>query len=76
MFDEDTNSLWNTFEGRPVVGPLAHAGITLTSRAVVTTTWKAWRTAHPDTSVLSLDTGYTRDYWRAPRTATTSPRIA
>ena len=28
----------------------------------VTTTWKEWRTRHPDTQVLSLDTGYQRDY--------------
>lgn len=62
MFDEETRSLWSTFEGVPVVGSLVGSGITLQSHAVVTTTWKEWRTDHPDTSVLSLDTGYTRDY--------------
>jgi len=62
MFDEDTNSLWNTFEGVPVVGPLVGKGVRLRSRPAVTTTWKEWRTLHPNTTVLSLDTGHRRDY--------------
>ena len=62
MFDEDTNSLWSTFEGIPVVGPLVGSGVTLTPHPVVTTTWKEWRDEHPDTHVLSIDTGYKRDY--------------
>ena len=62
MFDEETKSLWSTFEGVPVVGSLAGSGVTLASRPVVTTTWKEWRTEHPDTTVLSLETGYQRDY--------------
>jgi len=62
MFDENTNSLWSTFEGRPVVGALVGAGLVLRLRPVVTTTWREWRTAHPGTTVLSLDTGYERDY--------------
>lgn len=62
MFDEDSNSLWSTFEGQPVVGPLVGKGIRLATRPVVTTTWKAWRTAHAETTVLSIDTGFERDY--------------
>lgn len=62
MFDHETQSLWNTFEGAPVVGPLVGSGIRLTPRAVVTTTWGEWRTRHPDTTVLSLDTGHRRNY--------------
>lgn len=62
MFDEQTASLWNTIEGEPVVGPLSDSGLALTPREVVTTTWGEWRTAHPDTTVLSLETGHKRDY--------------
>jgi len=62
MFDEETHSLWSTFEGVPVVGPLTASGVALKAHAVVTTTWNEWRIEHPDTTVLSLDTGYTRDY--------------
>jgi hypothetical protein len=62
MFDEETNSLWSTFEGKPVVGTLVGSGVSLRTRSVVTTTWKAWRAEHPKTSVLSIDTGHQRDY--------------
>lgn len=62
MYDRDTQSLWSTAEGRPVIGPLAGQGITLPSRTVVTTTWGEWRRRHPGTRVLSLVTGHARDY--------------
>jgi len=62
MFDRATDSLWNQFTGRPVTGPLKGSGIELTLRSVVTTTWAEWRRRHPETSVLSLETGHDRDY--------------
>ena len=62
MFDEETGSLWSTLEGRPVIGELVDTGLQLQSRPVVTTTWGEWRAEHPETTVLSLDTGHTRDY--------------
>jgi len=62
MFDLETKSLWSTLEGRPVVGPLSEGDLVLKYRPVVTTSWKEWREAHPDTTVLSLDTGHRRDY--------------
>ncbi|MGH9202322.1 MAG: DUF3179 domain-containing (seleno)protein, partial [Vicinamibacterales bacterium] len=34
----------------------------LVSHAAVTTTWGEWRAEHPDTTVLSLETGHKRDY--------------
>ena len=62
MYDLETFSLWNTLEGRPVVGPLVGQGIALRPRSVVTTTWGEWKRRHPGTRVLSLDTGHERDY--------------
>ena len=62
MYDQATQSLWSTMRGAPVVGPLAGKGIMLERGAVVTTTWSEWRRRHPETRVLSLDTGYRRDY--------------
>lgn len=62
LFDEETMSLWSTLEGRPVVGALAGSGLELRAFPVVTTTWREWRSAHPETTVLSLETGYERDY--------------
>jgi hypothetical protein len=62
MFDRETNSLWNQFTGKPVVGPLVGSGITLKQRPVVITTWDSWKGSHPDTKILSLKTGHSRDY--------------
>ena len=62
MFDRKTNSLWSTIEGKPVVGPLTDSGLQLERLPVVTTTWQQWRKLHPQTDVLSLETGYRRDY--------------
>ncbi len=62
MYDRDTQSLWSTLRGQPVIGPLADSDITLKRGFVVTTTWAEWRKRNPNTQVLSLDTGYDRDY--------------
>ncbi len=62
MYDQATQSLWMTLLGQPVIGPLVEEDITLEYRSVVTTTWGEWRRRHPDTLVLSLDTGHQRDY--------------
>jgi hypothetical protein len=62
MFDRQTHSLWNQFTGRPVIGPLADSGIELARRPVVISRWDDWAARHPATRVLSLETGYRRDY--------------
>jgi hypothetical protein len=62
MYDRQTHSLWNQFLGRPVVGSLTGPGLELKIRPVAITSWQEWRRRHPDTKVLSLDTGYERDY--------------
>ena len=62
MYDKATSSLWNTLHGTPVVGPLVGKKIALKRRSVVTSTWGEWRERHPETTVLSLDTGHRRDY--------------
>jgi len=62
MYDQQTQSLWNTIKGEPVLGPLVDKEIALNHRSVVTTTWGKWKELHPDTKVLSLETGHFRDY--------------
>ena len=62
MYDHATKSMWSTLTGKPVVGKLVDKNIKLKSLYVVTTTWKEWRNLHPDTQVLSLDTGHQRNY--------------
>ena len=62
MYDHQTKSMWSTLNGKPVVGPLVGKGIQLKPLYVVTTTWGQWKADHPDTDVLSLNTGHRRDY--------------
>lgn len=62
MYDRATQSLWSTIKGEPVIGPLVGEGIRLKHRSVVTTTWGEWKKRHPNTQVLSLETGHSRNY--------------
>ena len=62
MYDKATQSLWSTLEGEPVLGPLVGKGVKLDFLSVVTTTWGEWKKRHPETTVLSLDTGHRRNY--------------
>jgi hypothetical protein len=62
MYDHQTESLWMTIPGEPVSGRLVASGIRLKKLPLIVTTWREWRDLHPDTLILSLDTGYKRDY--------------
>ncbi len=62
MYDHQTGSLWHHMTGEPVVGRLATSAIRLRLLPIVVTTWKEWRTEHPDTLVLDIRTGHRRDY--------------
>jgi hypothetical protein len=58
MYDRETYTLWSHLLGEPVIGPLAGSGIKLEFFPVSLTTWGEWVEEHPDTTVLSRDTGY------------------
>ncbi len=62
MYDQQTHSLWSQFTGQPVVGPLTDSNIQLKVRPVIITSWIKWRTEHPKSKVLSLETGFDRQY--------------
>ena len=63
MVDRQTETLWNQFTGEPVLGKLASRDdLRLPVLPSVVTTWQAWRERHPETTVLSLQTGHRRDY--------------
>ncbi|MFJ4014397.1 DUF3179 domain-containing protein [Streptomyces sp. NPDC090026] len=64
MYDRQTGSQWPQLLGTAVGGPLK--GTKLDTVPLVWTTWKQWRTAHPDTEVLSTDTGALRSYGSDP----------
>jgi hypothetical protein len=55
--DRQTHTVWAQLTGAPVEGPLAGSGVTLQPLPVVLTTWTSWFQTHPQTRVLSLETG-------------------
>ena len=57
MYDRVTETLWHQFLGVPVVGPLANSGIRLEVIPNALTTWGQWLEQHPDTTVISDETG-------------------
>lgn len=64
MYDRENESLWSQLLRQAVSGP--HKGVRLKQVAMLNTTWANWRARHPDTLVLSRNTGHGRDYGRDP----------
>lgn len=64
MYDRRTESLWPQISGEAISGPLK--GRKLTRLPLIQTTWHNWLSDHPSTLVLSLKTGYRRDYDHNP----------
>lgn len=60
MYDHQTESLWSQLKMEAISGPMA--GTRLTWLAATQTTWGAWRAEHPETQVLSVETGHRRNY--------------
>ena len=66
MYDVTTFSAVDTFTGEAISGPLFDAGVRLNQTTVVTSTWAAWRAAHPDTTIVAEDGGIGQSYPRDP----------
>ncbi|MDP7180572.1 MAG: DUF3179 domain-containing protein [Candidatus Woesearchaeota archaeon] len=64
MYDRETNSYWSQIDGLAIVGELT--GKELKEVSIDTVTWGDWKSAHPDSEVLSQDTGFNRAYGRDP----------
>ncbi|MCZ6541906.1 MAG: DUF3179 domain-containing protein [Nitrospinae bacterium] len=64
LYDRQTESLWSQIKQEAVTGKLI--GTRLQLIPSTQTTWGAWKKQHPDTLVLSTQTGYDRDYERDP----------
>lgn len=62
MYELTTFSVFDTFIGTAVSGPLQDEGVMLEQIPVVTSTWGDWRTAHPDTTIVAADGGIGRTY--------------
>ncbi len=66
MFDLNTFSVFDTFTGEALSGPLHDQGIVLEQASVVTSTWGEWKAAHPDTTIVAEDGGIGRTYAEDP----------
>lgn len=64
MYDRQSESLWSQVRREAVAGTMT--GTKLQVLPSTLTTWDKWHKKHPDTEVLSPDTGYQRDYRRDP----------
>ncbi|MFC7044583.1 DUF3179 domain-containing protein [Halobacteriaceae archaeon GCM10025711] len=64
MYDRATDSRWPQVLATSIEG--AFRGRSLREFRVVWTTWGRWRDAHPETAVLSEDSGFARNYDRDP----------
>ncbi len=62
MYDLTTYSVFDTFRGQAVTGPLAEIGVTLKQAGVVTTSWGEWKAAYPQTTVLKESLALGRDF--------------
>lgn len=62
MYDLDSQSMFDTFLGTALTGPLRQEGFVLEPLTVVTSTWGDWRAAHPKTTIVFEDGGRGIDY--------------
>ena len=62
MYDINSHSVFDTFKGTAVTGPLAEQGIKLPQASVITTSWGEWKKAHPETTVLAEKLALGRDF--------------
>ncbi|MEO6264676.1 MAG: DUF3179 domain-containing protein [Luteimonas sp.] len=60
LYDRDSNSLWQQITARAFAGQ--RRGQSLSPVPLTMTTWREWRDKHPDTMVLSTETGAGSDY--------------
>ncbi len=63
-YDRQTNSTWSQMLMKGVNGPLIEKQIEVYQ--TIETSWKTWKAAYPEAAVLSLETGFSRNYGRYP----------
>lgn len=62
MYELTTQSVFDTFTGAAVSGPLQEAGVALVETTVVRSSWDEWKAQHPDTQIIARDGGIGRSY--------------
>ena len=68
MYDRGTEAWWPQVLATSITGPWNENPGTksLSEFRLVWTTWEKWTAKHPDTQVLSFDTGFAKNYNRDP----------
>lgn len=64
LYDRETESLWSQILGIAISGE--KKGTQLEYIATQQTSWADWQSKHPETLVLSTNTGYQKDYTQTP----------
>jgi hypothetical protein len=64
MYDDLTETYWQQIDGKAIIGELT--GLELQELNIDTVVWRDWKTNHPDSEVLSQQTGMNRNYGRDP----------
>ena len=62
MYEYHTRSMFDTFTGQAVSGPLREAGVRLPQATVVASRWGEWKDANPHTLIVAEDGGLGRSY--------------
>ena len=64
MYDRATDTYWSQIDGKAILGELT--GAELKAVSLDTVEWKDWKAVHPNSEVLSQNTGFSRNYGRDP----------
>jgi hypothetical protein len=64
MFDRESESLWSQISARAITGPARSSRLKLVRSRLVR--WVDWKREHPETTVLSRETGHARSYGQTP----------
>ena len=64
LYDRATETLWDQIEAKGIVGSMTDERLELVP--VSMSRWAKWRDRHPDTLVLSNETGFAYDYTEDP----------
>lgn len=66
MYEFHTGSVFDTFTGEALSGPLQDQGVVLEMISTRTSTWADWKAAHPDTTIVAEDGGLGMRYSEDP----------
>ncbi len=64
MWDRQTETWWQQFNGEAIVGDLTGTKLEFLPSAIIS--WADFKSKHPDGQVLSIETGFPRSYGRNP----------